>query len=166
MPDRFGFEPAEQAEWRELLAAVRAAVEQDLTPLQRHVFVARVVTGIPLDALVADFGTSRGAVYKTLFDARRKLRAALVARGFLDNAAERPMKGRSELDRFLRTDPSDVGCDHAMDMLHLYVDLVAQDVAVDQRYPGIVAHLGACGPCSDDFHALLATVNDVDGGSA
>jgi RNA polymerase sigma-70 factor (ECF subfamily) len=91
LPDRFGFEPAQEAEWRDLLAAVRAAVEEELTPRQRQIFVAIVVAGVPLDALVAELGSSRGAIYKTMFDARRKLRAALVANGYLDHdTARRP----------------------------------------------------------------------------
>ena len=68
------------------------------------------------------------------------------------------MNGRAELDRFLETDPRDVGCEKAMAMLHLYVDLVAQDVGAERRYPGIAAHLRACGPCSNDFEGLLAAV--------
>jgi hypothetical protein len=68
------------------------------------------------------------------------------------------MNGWSELDRFLRTDPRDVGCEQAMEMLHVDVDLVASGAAVEQRYPGIAAHLRACGPCSEDFHGLLAAV--------
>jgi hypothetical protein len=66
--------------------------------------------------------------------------------------------GRSELDRFLLTDPRDVGCDEAMAMLHAYVDLVAHDAGAAERYPGIAAHLRACGPCSEDFRGLLAAV--------
>jgi hypothetical protein len=62
------------------------------------------------------------------------------------------------LDRFLRTDPRDVGCDEAMAMLHIYVDLVASDVDAAARHPGVGAHLAACGPCSEDFHGLLAAV--------
>jgi hypothetical protein len=71
------------------------------------------------------------------------------------------MNSRSELDRFLQTDPRDVGCDEAMRMLHVYVDLVTQDAQATQRYPGIAAHLRACGPCSEDFHGLLAAVTDA-----
>lgn len=70
------------------------------------------------------------------------------------------MNGRSELDRFLRTDPGDVGCDEAMRLLHVYVDLVARDAGAARRYPGIAAHLNACGPCSEDFHGLLAAVTE------
>src|SRR5258708_22657249 len=39
LPGRFGFEPAQEAEWRDLLAAMRRAVDTELTPRQRAVFV-------------------------------------------------------------------------------------------------------------------------------
>ncbi len=68
------------------------------------------------------------------------------------------MNGWSELDRFLQTDPRDVGCTEAMRLLHVYVDLVAQGADAEQRYPGLAAHLRACGPCSEDFDGLLAAV--------
>jgi RNA polymerase sigma-70 factor (ECF subfamily) len=167
LPDRLGFEPARQAEWQELLTAVRTAVEEELTPRQRQIFVAIALAGIPLDALVAELGSTRGAIYKTMFDARRKLRAALVANGYLDrDTGRRPMNDRSELDRFLQTDPQDVGCDEAMRMLNVYVDLLARDATAAQRFPGIAAHLHACGPCSQDFHGLLAAVSDPANGTA
>jgi hypothetical protein len=63
------------------------------------------------------------------------------------------------LDRFLQTDPRDVGCAEAMDLLHLYVELaVADAAAAGQRYPGIAVHLRACGPCGEDYDGLLAAV--------
>jgi hypothetical protein len=68
------------------------------------------------------------------------------------------MKAWTALDRFLHTDPRDVGCAEAMDMLHVYADLVAAGVRAEQRYPGIAAHLRACGPCGEDFEGLLAVV--------
>jgi RNA polymerase sigma-70 factor (ECF subfamily) len=83
LPDRFGFGPAQEAEWRDLLAALRRAVDTELTPRQRQVFVAIVLNDIPLDALVAELASNRNAIYKMLFDARRKLRAALAANGYL-----------------------------------------------------------------------------------
>ena len=70
------------------------------------------------------------------------------------------MNGWSALDRFLRTDPRDVGCAEAIEMLHVYVDLAASGTPAEQRYPGIEAHLRACGSCSEDFDALLAAVRD------
>jgi len=91
LPDRFGFDPAHQAEWRDLLAALRRAVDTELTPRQREVFVAIVLNGTPLDTLVASSASSRNAIYKMLFDARRKLRAALAANGYLtDDLSRRP----------------------------------------------------------------------------
>jgi RNA polymerase sigma-70 factor (ECF subfamily) len=84
LPDRFGFTPADESESRDLLAALRRAVDAELTDHQRHIFVALVLNGVPLDALVAQTGSNRNAIYKTLFDARRKLRAALAANGYLD----------------------------------------------------------------------------------
>jgi len=71
------------------------------------------------------------------------------------------MNGWPELDRFLRTDPRDVGCAEAMEVLHVYVDLVASGAPAEQRYPGVAAHLHACGPCGEDFEALLAAVRDT-----
>jgi RNA polymerase sigma-70 factor (ECF subfamily) len=83
LPGRFGFEPAQESEWRDLLAALRRAVDTELSPRQRRVFVAIVVNAVPLDALVIELGSSRGAIYKMMFDARRKLRAALAANGYM-----------------------------------------------------------------------------------
>jgi len=85
LPDRFGFEPAREAEWRDLLAALRRAVDTELSPRQRQVFVALVVNAVPLDALVIELGSNRGAIYKVMFDARRKLRAALAANGYMSH---------------------------------------------------------------------------------
>jgi hypothetical protein len=68
------------------------------------------------------------------------------------------MKPQTALDRFLQTDPEDVGCDEAMEYLHVYVELVAVDAGAQERYPGIAAHLKACGPCSEDFTGLLAAI--------
>jgi RNA polymerase sigma-70 factor (ECF subfamily) len=89
LPDRFGFEPAQQSEWRDLLAALHRAVDQELTPRQRKVFVAIVVNEVPLDALVAQLGSNRNAIYKVMFDARRKLKAALAANGYLGPESSR-----------------------------------------------------------------------------
>jgi RNA polymerase sigma-70 factor (ECF subfamily) len=83
LPDRFGLDPAREAEWRDLARALRKSVETDLTGHQRRIFTALILDGIPLDALAAELGSSRNAIYKTMFDARRKLRASLVANGYL-----------------------------------------------------------------------------------
>ena len=83
LPDRFGFDPAQKAEWRDLLAALRRAVDQELTARQRRIFVAIVLDNVPLDTLVIELASNRNAIYQTLFNARRKLRAALAADGYI-----------------------------------------------------------------------------------
>lgn len=84
LPDRLGAGPGEGAEHAELVKAVRQAVDETLTDHQRRLFVAVVLNDVPLDALVARLGTNRNAVYKAIFDARRKIRGFLVANGYLE----------------------------------------------------------------------------------
>src|SRR4051794_27035528 len=90
LPDRFGFEPGRRAEWRELVSELRRAVDEELTAHQRRIFVAIVLHEVPLDALVVELGSNRNAVYKSLFDARRKLRSVLAANGYMDLGGSEP----------------------------------------------------------------------------
>jgi RNA polymerase sigma-70 factor (ECF subfamily) len=73
--------PERRLEQSELLAALREEIESALSERQRLVLVAVTLNDVPIDVLAARLGTNRGALYKTLHDARRKLRAALAARG-------------------------------------------------------------------------------------
>ena len=84
LPDRFGLDPARDSEWRELVESLHRAVDKVLTDRQRQIFVAIVLNAVPLDVLVLKLGSNRNAIYKTLFDARRKVRTALVAKGIVD----------------------------------------------------------------------------------
>jgi RNA polymerase sigma-70 factor (ECF subfamily) len=88
LPDRFGIDPALHAESAGILAEVRRVVDEELTAHQRRLFVAIVVDEIPLDAVAAELGLRRNAIYKVIFDARRKIRRALVANGYLEERAE------------------------------------------------------------------------------
>jgi RNA polymerase sigma-70 factor, ECF subfamily len=76
-----GDTPDQDAETRELLGAIGTAIEHALTPHQRRVLVAITLDDVPIDVLAERLGSTRGAVYKTLHDARRKLRADLTAGG-------------------------------------------------------------------------------------
>ena len=76
-----GLGPDAEAEQQELLAALQGAVEEVLTPHQRRVLVALALNGVPIDVLAERLSTTRGALYKTLHDARRKLRTFLDERG-------------------------------------------------------------------------------------
>ena len=75
--------PQADAETAELLGAIRAAIDSDLTPHQRDVLVAITLNDVPIDVLAERLSTTRGALYKTLHDARRKLRARLGEQGLL-----------------------------------------------------------------------------------
>jgi hypothetical protein len=68
------------------------------------------------------------------------------------------MTGSVALDRFLHTDPADVGCNEAISLLHIYAELLTGGMDVEARFPGIAAHLRACGPCGEDFDGLLAAI--------
>jgi RNA polymerase sigma-70 factor (ECF subfamily) len=68
-------------EQREILAVVRKALEETLTEHQRRVFLAAVAEEVPIDVIAERTGSTRGAVYKVVHDARRKLRGALEAAG-------------------------------------------------------------------------------------
>jgi RNA polymerase sigma-70 factor (ECF subfamily) len=74
-------EPGEQAEQSELLTTIQGAIDEVLTPHQRRVLVALALNGVPIDVLAERLNTSRGALYKTLHDARRKLRTHLEESG-------------------------------------------------------------------------------------
>jgi RNA polymerase sigma-70 factor, ECF subfamily len=73
--------PAADAESSELLAAVCDGIADSLTAHQRNVVVALTLNDVPIDVLADRLGTTRGALYKTLHDARRKLRARLAEHG-------------------------------------------------------------------------------------
>jgi RNA polymerase sigma-70 factor, ECF subfamily len=81
LPDDRRASPAGQAEASELIRAVRDAIAEVLTPHQRAVLVAITLNDVPIDVLAERRGTTRGALYKTLHDARRKLRARLAKDG-------------------------------------------------------------------------------------
>ena len=81
--------PAEVSEGSHLARAVQAAIATELTPHQRRVLLALVVEGVPIDVLADRLGSTRNALYKTLHDARRRLRAALTAGGHLETRPDR-----------------------------------------------------------------------------
>src|SRR5262245_2868561 len=74
-------QPDIEVEQSELLQTLQSAIDEILTPHQRRVLVALGINGVPIDVLAERLGTTRGALYKTLHDARRKLRDHLAERG-------------------------------------------------------------------------------------
>jgi RNA polymerase sigma-70 factor (ECF subfamily) len=75
---------SDAAETSELLRRITEAINAELTRHQREVLIALAVDGVPLDVLAERLATTRGALYKSLHDARRKLRATLAADGLIE----------------------------------------------------------------------------------
>ncbi len=76
-PDTVARRFREDPSARELLAALETAIAETLTPRQRHVLLALALNGVPIDVLAERLESTRGALYETLRDARRKLRGHL-----------------------------------------------------------------------------------------
>ena len=72
------------------------------------------------------------------------------------------MSGWPQLERFLATDPRDVGCEQALAVLHVYVELVLAGAQPEREHPGVAAHLNACGPCNEDFEGLLLAARTME----
>ena len=84
-----GASPDEETEQGELMAAVQQGIRDVLTPHQRQILIALALNGVPIDVLAERLDTTRGALYKTLHDARRKLRKHLADEGLsLDSRPE------------------------------------------------------------------------------
>jgi RNA polymerase sigma-70 factor (ECF subfamily) len=82
--DRYGGSTHSEVEATQLLRALRVAVMDELTPRQREVFVSAVLNEVPIDVLAERLQATRGAVYKILHDARRKLRRRLALGGYVE----------------------------------------------------------------------------------
>ena len=74
--------PAQDAEQSELLSQIQESIKAELSPHQREVLLAVAVNGVPIDVMAERLNTTRGALYKTIHDARKKLRAGLDSAGF------------------------------------------------------------------------------------
>ena len=88
-----GPSPASYAEAADLASAVRSAIDVALTPHQRRITIALLIDEVPIDVLAQRLGTNRNALYKTVHDARTRLRSHLIASGHL--ATPNPKAGTS-----------------------------------------------------------------------
>ena len=86
--------PDQYAEGAELAVAVREAIDRVLTPHQRRIALALIVDEVPIDVLADRLGTNRNALYKTLHDARSRLRAHLSLQGYLTPSTRSPGETR------------------------------------------------------------------------
>lgn len=77
--------PESVVETRDMVSAVHRVFREQLTARQRHTFEAIAVRGVPVQQVAHDLGSNPNAVYKLMFDARRKLRQGLAAAGYLSD---------------------------------------------------------------------------------
>jgi RNA polymerase sigma-70 factor (ECF subfamily) len=80
LPDPARRGPEEAVERNAQLRALRDAIGE-LSERQREVFVAIALNEVSIDVVALELGTNRNAVYKSLFDARRRLRSLMAAAG-------------------------------------------------------------------------------------
>ena len=73
-----GCSPQERAEAQELLEKVSGLIVDQLTARQRAVVIAIAIDGVSTATLATELETTRGAIYKTLHDARKRLTAQLA----------------------------------------------------------------------------------------
>src|SRR5215211_299492 len=83
-----------ELESAEVLGELKTAIDSCLTPHQRQVFVALALNEVPIDVLSERLKTTRGALYKTLHDARRKLRAELAVSGLVEPNGDQSGRSR------------------------------------------------------------------------
>lgn len=84
LPDRFGLDPGGQSRMARFDFGDPAGRRGGVDAAAAAGVVAIVLNGVPLDAVVAELGTNRNAIYKKMFDVRGMLRAAVAANGFVD----------------------------------------------------------------------------------
>jgi hypothetical protein len=150
--------PASSREWRETLAAVRRAVDLELAGSQRAIFAAVTVGHLPPEALTCGLGPDRNAIYRALFEARRRVGSRLAADGFLqaDDVLRQTASWLGWLGPLVAADPGDTGCDVAFQALDRYAEAELEGSDPRSHFPGVGAHLLGCGPCGQDYQGLLA----------
>ena len=160
-----GAGPDEEAEQGELLATLQRAIDEVLTPHQRQILVALALNGVPIDVLADRLDTTRGALYKTLHDARRKLRKHLEELRALHSTPgwrrrhdgtsrpeagtrppARPCRARGRLRRVLRR------CSTGTSSSSWRARTPTPPI------PGLRAHLEGCPACREEHESLRALV--------
>lgn len=91
--------PSLAVEGSEFAAAVGRALDTELTAHQRAVAVALLIDEVPIDVLADQLGSNRNALYKTLHDARVRLRRVLTEQGYLEVSKTAPATRTNSQER-------------------------------------------------------------------
>ena len=154
------------------LGEVGKAIETELSPHQREVLVAIVLNEVPINSLAQRLETTRGALYKTVHDARQKLRAHLADAGLRFTATERKETmsrqtdphDRDLVERILGPEGPELSCEECFTELDRYVELGLSEDDAESAVPGMRAHLEGCGACEEDHRSLRALIETETGG--
>jgi RNA polymerase sigma-70 factor, ECF subfamily len=137
-----------------VLRSLRHGVERDLSEQQRTVFQA-VLTGAPIDVLALEFGCTRSAIYKSLFEARRRLGDRLAADGHDPDPLSRlPSAWPSGLAELLAVTPGDAGCEVTFQEVDGYVGTELSGGDPGHHFTAVRVHLGSCSACQQDYQGL------------
>jgi RNA polymerase sigma-70 factor (ECF subfamily) len=158
LPRVLGLRPDEDAAWAGPLAALQRAADENLSELQLAVFLAITFRRPSIDEVALERSSSRSAIYKALFEARRLLRARLAAEGFDPDPAGRGPQARLRgLDQLLSVTPGDAGCDVTFQKLDSYVEIERRGLDPAQSWAAVAVHLRSCAACHEDYQGLVAT---------
>jgi RNA polymerase sigma-70 factor, ECF subfamily len=140
-----------------VLGSLRRGVAQDLTEQQRIVFQAVLLGGVPADVLALEFGSARSAIYKSMFEARRRLADRLAADGHNPGPLS-PLRPAwpSGLADLLAVTPGDAGCEVTFQEVDSYVSSELAGDDPGQGFASVRAHLAGCAACQQDYQGLLA----------
>jgi RNA polymerase sigma-70 factor, ECF subfamily len=165
---RAGAVPGAAGEWAAWLAAaapaqdgvlgsLRQGVEHDLTEQQRIVFQTVLLGGVPVDVLALEFGSTRSAIYKSMFEARRRLGDRLAADGHNpDPLGPLPPAWPGRLAELLAVTPGDAGCEVAFQEVDSYVSTELSGGDPSRDLLAVRVHLDSCAACRQDYQGLLA----------
>ena len=162
--------PDDEAEQSELLGAIRDGIPTALTPHQRSVLVALALNDVPIDVLAERLQTTRGALYKSLHDARRSLRRHLAADGLRGGRAEERSdvatgsRCTNRCDRLRSGRPARrSAARRASSCSTATSSWRSKAPTPTRRFPGLRAHLEGCPACREEHESLLALVSSDEG---
>jgi RNA polymerase sigma-70 factor (ECF subfamily) len=140
-----------------VLRSLRRGVAQDLTEQQRIVFQTVLLGGVPVDVLALEFGSTRSAIYKSMFEARRRLAGRLGADGHNPDPLS-PLRPAwpSGLAELLAVTPGDAGCEVTFQEVDSYVSSELSDGGPSPGLAAVRVHLASCTACQQDYQGLRA----------
>ncbi len=149
--------PAEFAGSAGVLGSLRRGVQQDLSEQQRVVFQTVLLGGVPVDVLALEFGSTRSAIYKSLFEARRRLADRLAADGHhADPLTGLPSDWPSGLAELLAVTPGDAGCEVTFQEVDSYLSSELSGGDPGRDLAAVRVHLASCAACQQDYQGLRA----------